>query len=140
MQKVALYISIALLALSCHSLDQRNGTGGFAAVKDSTQVQLLDSAYNFVKATEGDKVDFSFRFRNIGNKPLIIQNVTASCGCTKPSWPQEPIPPGGMASIKAEFNTEGRLGPAFKLIHVVSNAKPAFPSMKLTGMVVKKGS
>ena len=136
MQKV-LFFAVAALALSCHSLDQR-GPGGAVVVKDSTQVQVLDSAYNFGKATEGDKVDFSFRFRNIGTKPLIIQNATASCGCTKPSWPQEPIPPGGTGSIKAEFNTEGRLGPAFKLIRVVSNASPAFPSFKLTGVVVKK--
>lgn len=137
MQKMS-FFAVAVLALSCHSLDQRNGPGGFPIVKDSTQVQLLDSAYDFGKATEGDKVDFSFRFRNIGNKPLIIQNATASCGCTKPSWPQEPIPPGGTASIKAEFNTQGRVGPAFKIIRVVSNAKPAFPNMKLTGVVVKK--
>jgi len=139
MQKVLLFIPIALLALSCHSIDQNAGSG-VAIVKDSTQVQVIDSAYDFGKATEGDKIDFSFRFRNVGNKPLIIQNATASCGCTKPTWPKEPIPPGGIASIKAEFNSEGRIGPAFKVIHVVSNAKPAFPAMKLTGVVVKKGS
>jgi hypothetical protein len=139
MQKVLLFIPIALLALSCHSVDQ-NTAGTAAIVKDSTQVQLLDSAYDFGKATEGDKVGFSFRFRNVGTKPLIIQDAKASCGCTKPTWPREPIPPGGMASIKAEFNSEGRLGPAFKTIRVTSNASPAFPMMKLTGVVVKKSS
>lgn len=136
--KKILFFSIAVLAVSCHSLDQKMGANGQPIVRDSTQVQLLDTAYDFGKATEGDKVDFSFRFKNVGNKPLIIQNATASCGCTKPSWPQEPIPPGGTAAIKAEFNTEGRLGPAFKVIRVVSNASPAFPAMKLTGVVIKK--
>ena len=136
MQKVLFYSSLALLALACHSSGQNGGAQ--AAVKDSTSVQVLDSAYDFGKAVEGDKVDFSFRFRNSGDKPLIIQDARASCGCTKPSWPQEPIPPGATGTIKAEFNSEGRLGPAYKVITVYSNAKPAFPPLKLTGVVIKK--
>lgn len=138
MHKSSLYVIVALLALACH------GTGNNAAtpapVTDSTTVQILDSAYDFGKATEGEKIAFSFRFRNTGTKPLVILNAAASCGCTKPDWPHEPIPPGGMASVKAEFNTEGRPGPAYKTIRITSNASPAFPPLKLTGMVVKKNS
>jgi hypothetical protein len=136
MQKVAFYTLVGLFALSCFGCGQ-NGTAA-AGVRDSTTVQILDSAYDFGKANEGEKVDFSFRFRNTGDHPLIITDARASCGCTKPTWPREPIPPGATASIKAEFNTEGRMGPAYKVITVTSNAKPAFPPLKLTGIVVKK--
>jgi hypothetical protein len=137
MKKGLIPAAIVLLALAC-----RNGAGTdvVAAVKDSTSVQILDTAYDFGKATEGEKVSFSYRFKNTGDKPLIIQNATASCGCTKPTWPTEPVPPGATATVKAEFNTEGRRGPAYKVIHVFSNAKPAFPPLKLTGIVVPKGS
>jgi hypothetical protein len=137
MHRVVLFVSISLAALSCHSLDEKAGALT-APVKDSTTVQILDSAYDFGTATEGEKVDFAFRFKNTGDKPLIIRNATASCGCTKPTWPQEPIPPGAIASIKAEFNSEGRVGPAHKIITVYSNARPGFPRLFLTGTVVKK--
>jgi hypothetical protein len=138
MHKVVLYTSIALIALSCNQ--GQSGAAVPAPVKDSTTVQILDSAYDFGKANEGEKIDFAFRFKNTGTKPLIIQNATASCGCTKPTWPKEPIPPGAIASVKAEFNSEGRAGPAYKVITVISNAKPAFPPLKLTGVVVKKST
>ena len=138
MQKVVFYSLVGLITLSCFGCGHSGEAG--AGIRDSTTVQILDSAYDFGKAGEGEKVDFSFRFRNTGNHPLIITDARASCGCTKPTWPKEPIPPGATAAIKAEFNTEGRMGPAYKVITVVSNAKPAFPPLKLTGMVVKKDS
>jgi hypothetical protein len=138
MPKIVLFSFIALIALSCNTGSGNNGTA--APVRDSTTVQILDSAYDFGKATEGEKVDFSFRFRNTGDHPLVIRDARASCGCTKPTWPKEPIPPGAMATIKAEFNSEGRVGPAYKVITVLSNAKPGFPPLKLTGVVVKKAS
>jgi hypothetical protein len=138
MQRILLFATLAFFALACNNKGQNGGAP--APVTDSTSVQILDTAYDFGKATEGEKVDFSFRFRNTGTKPLIILDARASCGCTKPSWPKEPVPPGGIASVKAEFNTEGRVGPAYKVIHVISNASPAFPPLKLTGLVIKKSS
>lgn len=136
MLKVVFYSIVGLIAFSCFGCSQNGQAGN--VVHDSTTVQILDSAYDFGKANEGEKVDFSYRFRNTGTHPLIITDARASCGCTKPTWPKEPIPPGATASIKAEFNTEGRMGPAYKVITVTSNANPAFPQLKLTGMVVKK--
>ncbi|HMP31257.1 MAG TPA: DUF1573 domain-containing protein, partial [Saprospiraceae bacterium] len=31
------------------------------------------------------------KFTNTGNEPLIINNASGSCGCTVPTWPQQPI-------------------------------------------------
>jgi len=50
------------------------------ALKDSTTVQLIDSVYNFGTINEGEKVEYSFRFKNTGKKPLIVSNAHASCG------------------------------------------------------------
>lgn len=107
-------------------------------MKDSTQIQVMDSLYNFGNVTEGQVVTFSFRFKNTGSKPLIIKNAIASCGCTKPEWPSEPIPPGSEGTIKARFNSEGRVGPAHKEITVEANSKPGFPKLILEGEVKKK--
>src|SRR3954463_12290856 len=63
-------------------------------IKDPTTVQIIDSLYDFGKTNEGEIVQYSYRFKNTGNKPLIITEAHASCGCTVPEKPDKPIMPG----------------------------------------------
>ena len=107
------------------------------AFKDSTTVQMIDSVYDFGKVADGEKVEYSFRFRNTGKNPLIVSNATASCGCTVPEKPEEPIRPGETGFIKVVFNSQGRVGPAHKTVTVTSNAYPAFPVLELKGDVTE---
>ncbi len=102
---------------------------------DSTAVQIIDSVYNFGKVTDGEKVEYSYRFKNMGKKPLIISSAIASCGCTVPEKPEEPIKPGETGFLKVVFNSAGRVGPVHKDVTVVSNAYPRFPVLQLTGEV-----
>jgi Protein of unknown function (DUF1573) len=107
-----------------------------AAIKDSTTVQLIDSVYDFGTIKEGDKVEFSFRFKNTGNNPLVIISASASCGCTVPEKPEQPIKPGEIGFIKAVFNSKGKAGPNNKSITVNSNVlPPGFPVLTLKGEV-----
>ncbi|MFZ1527866.1 MAG: DUF1573 domain-containing protein [Ferruginibacter sp.] len=105
-------------------------------IKDSTTVQLIDTSYDFGKAKEGEIVEYNYRFKNTGSKPLIVVKATASCGCTVPEKPDQPILPGETGFIKVKFDSKGRVGQAHKSITVVSNANPAFPEMMLTGEVL----
>lgn len=105
--------------------------------KDSTTVQIIDSVYNFGKVTDGEKVEYSFRFMNTGKNPLIVSNATASCGCTIPEKPEEPIKPGETGFIKVVFNSRGHVGEANKQVTVTSNAYPAFPVLELKGEVME---
>ncbi len=105
------------------------------AFKDSTTVQMIDSVYNFGKITDGEKVEFSFRFKNSGHNPLIVSNATASCGCTVPEKPEQPVKPGETGFIKVVFNSKGRVGDVHKEVTVTSNAYPAFPLLALKGQV-----
>ncbi|HVZ56251.1 MAG TPA: DUF1573 domain-containing protein [Chitinophagaceae bacterium] len=99
------------------------------ALKDSanfTTIQWLDSTYRDLgKVTDGDQVEVTYRFRNTGNKPLIIAQVSASCGCTIPETPQEPFAPGAEGLIKARFNSSGRVGTNNKEIYVMANTTPS---------------
>ena len=106
------------------------------ASKDSTTVQIIDTAYNFGKVTDGEKVEFSYRFRNTGTKPLVVIQATASCGCTVPQKPEKPILPGEIGFIKIVFDSKNRVGNTHKTITVVSNAIPEFPPLILTGEVI----
>lgn len=105
------------------------------ASKDSTTVQIIDSSYNFGKVADGEKVEYSYRFRNTGTKPLVVVQATASCGCTVPQKPEKPVMPGEIGFIKIVFDSKNRVGNAHKTITVESNAKPEFPPLTLTGDV-----
>ena len=147
MKKLKKYILVLLVCSAIVSCDVRrkdkiaddSETQKALALKDSTTVQIIDSAYNFKTVTDGEKVMYSYRFKNIGTKPLVIVEATASCGCTVPQKPEKPILPGETGFIKIVFDSKGSFGEAHKTISVISNAKPELPTLILTGNVVAKG-
>ncbi len=108
------------------------------ASKETTTVQIIDTLYDFGKVTDGEIVEFSFRFKNSGSKPLVINQPTASCGCTVAEKPEKPIMPGEIGFIKVNFNSKGRGPKADKTINVTSNAKPDFPPLQLRGEILEK--
>lgn len=108
------------------------------ATAAATSVQIIDSLYDFGKVAEGQNVEYSYRFKNTGSQPLIVTNVSASCGCTVPEKPEAPIKPGETGLIKVKFNSEGRPGATHKAVTVLSNASPAFPDLILKGEVTPK--
>jgi hypothetical protein len=103
-----------------------------------TTVQWLDSAQNFGKVVEGEKVTILFNFKNTGTNPLIIEDVSASCGCTIPEKPEAPIAPGEKGVIKAEFNSEKRVGPASKDLIVTCNTAAGTHTLHFEGEVLEK--
>jgi hypothetical protein len=67
----------------------------------------------------------SFRFKNTGNKPLIISRVWAQCGCTVAETPQKPYAPGETGVIKAAFNSTGKPGLNSKEVYMSANTNPS---------------
>lgn len=80
-----------------------------------------EKEYDFGEIMQGDKVEHVFKFTNTGNAPLIISNARASCGCTVPEWPKEPIPPGDTGEIDVVFNSAGKSGRQTKSIRISTN-------------------
>ncbi|MEO8820269.1 MAG: DUF1573 domain-containing protein [Ginsengibacter sp.] len=142
MKKLVLSFLLIGFLFSCNIRNSKNNPESLAnmdvSFTDTTSVQLVDSVYDFGKTTEGTKVSHDFEFRNTGKKPLVIFSAKASCGCTVPEKPQEPVKPGETGIIKVVFNTASHPGPAHKTIVVASNAYPPFPVLLVTGVVDKK--
>src|SRR3982751_4868063 len=88
-----------------------------------TTMQWIDSVKDYNKITEGQKLEVVFRFKNTGNKPLIIESVHPSCGCTVADPPKEPIAPGAEGEIKGSFDSNGKSGQQHKSIEVTANTK-----------------
>lgn len=80
-----------------------------------------------------------FSFTNVGNSPLVISNVQASCGCTTPTWTKEPIEPGKKGSVTVSYNPQGRPGNFTKSITVFSNAAEEQVVLMINGEVIPKG-
>jgi hypothetical protein len=79
-----------------------------------------------------------FEFKNTGDKPLILNNVKATCGCTTPEWTQDPIAPGKTGSIKVSYNPQNRPGAFTKSVNVFSNSEPSVVVLNITGTVEQK--
>lgn len=94
-----------------------------AASTSKAALTFTADTYDFGSIPQGTPVSHVFSFKNTGTEPLILSAVNASCGCTTPEWPREPIKPGGTATIKATYNAAA-MGVFTKTITVVSNANP----------------
>src|SRR5689334_19028940 len=117
--KYLLLISAAAIIVSCTSTDKpstqeqaaRDSLNRVAMADSSnyTTLQWLDSTtQDLGKIKEGSVVEITWKFKNTGNKPLIISNATGTCGCTIADKPKEPIAPGKDGVIKARFNSQGQ--------------------------------
>lgn len=94
------------------------GTVLFAQSKKAEDlVKFTELKYNFGKIKQGTPVTHDFEFTNISGKPIVIESATASCGCTTPAWPQQPIAQGKSNKIKAGFNAAAP-GPFDKTVFV----------------------
>ncbi|ARV07944.1 hypothetical protein BTO04_00880 [Polaribacter sp. SA4-10] len=78
----------------------------------------------------------TFVFTNVGDKPLTINKIQSTCGCTVPKKPEHPIMPGDKGEIKVSYDTK-RLGGFSKSITIYSNAKKTRKVIKIKGLVEK---
>src|SRR6476661_887348 len=115
-----LFIIAATVFASCGSSDSSVETDAAreAGARQLTTVQWIDSLRDFGRIIEGQKLAISFRFKNTGDKPLVIESVQPACGCTVADYPKQPLKPGEEGEITGEFNSEGREGQQHKEITV----------------------
>lgn len=98
------------------------------------EITFVNLVHDYGQINQGDNGECEFVFKNTGKADLILTNCRSSCGCTVPSWPKDPIPPGKKASIKVKYNTQ-RIGQINKTITVESNAVNDRVVLKITGNV-----
>jgi hypothetical protein len=137
MKRLFIPVMIIITLIGCNAenntSDQSNSAGSSAsenqvnAIEDSanyTSLQWIDPIdQELGKVQEGQVVEISWKFKNTGNKPLVITSVSASCGCTVADKPEQPIAPGKEGTIKAKFDSKGRSGMEHKNVYVMANTK-----------------
>ncbi len=105
---------------------------------DTTLVAKMnfeETVFDFGSVLEGRPVEHIYKFTNTGTVPLIISDAKATCGCTVPSFPKEPIPPGKGGEIKVVFNTAGKTNEQSKPVSIIANTFPSRTMITIKGFV-----
>lgn len=110
----------------------------FAQAKNA-DIKFEKTTHNVGEFPEKKPVTYAtFKFTNVGNAPLVIHQVVASCGCTVPTYSKEPILPGKTGEVKVTYDgTDKPLGFFKKSIIVRSNAKTPTTRLFIEGTMVK---
>lgn len=110
-----------------------------AAEKDLTTLFFPVESFNFGTVFYPSENLYTFKVKNTGKVPLIIESATASCGCTVPNKPEEPIPPGGTGELDVIFRPKkGQVGQTVeKKITVVANTNPAESFLSISANVIE---
>ncbi len=130
MKKLGFLLTLFALALVFQANAQDQAAGAVITFKEKS--------IDFGDLTQGEKVSHTFQLTNTGTAPLIISNVAATCGCTVPSWPKEPIAPGKSAEIQVSFNSTGKMGKQNSVVRIYSNASEPIEKVSLISNVIPK--
>ena len=108
---------------------------------NGAKISFVEKSHDFgtIKEANGP-VSYEFEFKNVGNEPLVILSARASCGCTRPEYPEKPIKPGEKGKIKITYNPAGRPGEFDRKIKIQTNDKNRRPVLKITGVVIPRNN
>lgn len=110
---------------------------GTAMAQETAKIEFKSETIDYGEIKKGSDGVRVFEFTNTGNVPLVIANVTSSCGCTIPKKPEDPIRPGETGEIQVKYNTK-LVGPIRKTVTVYSNADESTKSLKIKGRVIEE--
>lgn len=92
--------------------------------------------HDFGIIVQGEKVAYTYIFENTGKSDLLISRVTASCGCTVPSYEKKPVKPGDKGEIEIVFDSRGRKGKQYKTARVIANTQPNTVKLSFTAEII----
>ncbi|GHT36346.1 hypothetical protein FACS189414_4480 [Bacteroidia bacterium] len=128
--KLSIAVFITFLLISAQAIAQKG-----AEISSDLQT------YDFGVITESEEpATHIFTIKNTGTSPLVINRITASCGCTQPEWSKAPIAPGATGEVKVSYNPKGRPGPFYKNIAINSNAKTNRLTLYIKGTVATRSA
>ncbi len=113
--------------------------GGYAQSGPTACIKFDRMIFDFgTLEQDGNLYEYTFKFRNCGKVPLIIERVKSNCGCTVPSFSEKPIRPGKEGFIKVQYDPNGRPGKFTKTISVFANTNPRLHLLRISGYVKPK--
>ncbi|TPE42738.1 DUF1573 domain-containing protein [Pontibacter mangrovi] len=106
-----------------------------APSENAPVMSFEETEYDFGSIKQGESIEHTFMFTNTGKTPLIIESASATCGCTVPDWPKEPIAPGETGKVAVKFNSTGKMGQQQPTVTIRANTQPNIVRVALKGNV-----
>lgn len=105
----------------------------------SPAIHFENDVFTFEPILEGESIAIGFAFRNMGEEPLVIHDAATSCGCTTADYPNRPLRPGEVGTIKTTFHSKGHGGDNDIVLLVKSN-DPGVPvkTLHIKGKVIRQ--
>ena len=142
-------IAIGLVFGGCHRKAAKEGdfsvkdvhnpqTAEGMSAKDAEKLPVIEfetTTYDFGDVIEGERLTYSFKFKNTGKSNLIIYSSEATCGCTTSQPPKAPIRPGESDEILVTFDSKGQKGKVEKRVLVGANTYPVETILTITANV-----
>ncbi|WP_299550157.1 DUF1573 domain-containing protein [Seonamhaeicola sp.] len=98
-------------------------------------IEFDKTEHDFGEIEKGTKVSTVFKYKNVGDAPLVITEIKSSCGCTVPQdWSREPLASGGSGEFTVTFNGSGT-NKVSKTITVTANTEKGKETVKITAFV-----
>ena len=126
MKKFLLVATVLIGALTVNAQDNK---------KPEDLIKINTEKFDFGKIKQSVPVTTFFEVTNISNKPVVLETVTASCGCTTPKYSKEPIMPGAKTKIEVGYNAAA-LNHFEKDVTIKLAGVPAMKVVKITGDVM----
>jgi hypothetical protein len=115
------------------------GISAMAQQKADEVIKVSADKYDFGKIKQGVPVSTFFTITNTSDKPVIIENASAGCGCTTPEYSKEPIAAGGTSQLKVGYNAAA-MGRFDKDVNIKLAGITDAKIVKITGEVVEAAS
>ena len=127
MRKTLLILSLMAASMSLQAAEPQKTTVNVTQTQTEKRAEIKFETLNhdFGTFSANDPVvKCVFKFTNVGDAPLIINQAIASCGCTVPTYTKEPVKPGESGQIEVTNNGKGKCPGRFtKNITVRTNGK-----------------
>ena len=109
-----------------------------AFIASSTSIDFDKLKHDFGDVLPDSDNTTEFIVYNTGDKPLILDDVSASCGCTMPQKPEGPIAPGESDVIEVTFHPKpGQVNEIKKTITVTANTEKKVHMLEIRAFVTK---
>ena len=100
-------------------------------------IEFDETVHDFGTIEQGTNVEHVFTFKNTGNAPLVITDATSTCGCTVPTFTEEPIAPGETGEMLVKFNGSGQ-NQVTKTVTVKANTEAGQEQVQIKAFVTPK--
>lgn len=98
-------------------------------------IEFEQTSYDFGEIQANQNVETVFKYKNVGDAPLVITDIKSSCGCTVPEdWSREPLAKGESGHFTVKFNGTGT-NKITKTVTITANTERGTENVSISAFV-----